>query len=117
MICTGRAPCSDENGRASLLTAKTSGIFCGISCYRGVCSPCRAQALDQQGHAARRDCTRDLVIRHAGAHPAEHAADAHRDIATLFGDRNDVALRFAFEAKAWPSIVQTHLLLFISYML
>jgi hypothetical protein len=40
-------------------------------------------------------------------------AEAHGDLAALFGDWNDVALRLAFETKAGPRVMQEHLLLSI----
>src|SRR3954468_730970 len=66
---------------------------------------------DELGYAARRDRASHLVVRHSGPHSAQHAAEAYRDLAALFGNRDDVALRFAFEPKARPGIVQQHLLL------
>jgi hypothetical protein len=85
--------------RFSLRTAKTHGIFRGIGRHRVIGRARRAQAFDQRPHAARRDRTGDLVVRHARAYAAQHAADADGDVAALLGDRNDVALRFAFEAR------------------
>src|SRR5262245_66038562 len=77
-----RAPSSikREWRHASPLMAKAPGIFCCISCYCGVGSTCRTQALDQQRHAACRDRACDFVIRHACAHPAQHATDTQRDL-------------------------------------
>src|SRR5215207_812401 len=91
-------------------TGKPLGVFCAVSCHGNVGGARRAQALDQRGYAARRDRTGHLVIRHAHTHPAEHAADADGDLTALFGDRNDVALRLAFEAKPRPRIMKQHLL-------
>jgi len=86
--------------------AQSAWIFRRIGCHLIVGAARRTQPLDQRGQPARRDRTCHFIIGHAGAHPAQHAADAHRDLLVFFGDRNDMALRFAFEAKSWPGIVQ-----------
>src|SRR5882757_2209864 len=95
------------------MTAEALGIFGSVGCHCIVGGARCPQALYQSRYTARRDRTGYFVIRHAGAHPAQHAAHAHGDLAALFCDRNDVALRFALEAKAAPRVMQQHLLLSI----
>ena len=97
----------------SLLAGKPPGIVRGICRYRIVGDACRTQPLNELGYPARRDRTGHLVVGHPGTHPAQHTADAHGDLAAFLGNRNDMALRFAFEAKARPRVVQQHLLLSI----
>src|SRR5262245_13604039 len=102
-----------ERQPASLLTAQALCILRGVNRHSIVGSAGRVQALDQLGNAARRDCTGHLVVRYPSADPAEHAANAYRDLAALLRDRNNVALRLAFEAEPRPGVMQQHLLLSI----
>src|SRR5712671_2835549 len=111
-IPTSSPGANEKNAKArSSLTGETLGVFRGISCHGIIGGTRCAQPLDQRGHTARRNRAGHLVVRYAGAHPAQHAAEAQGDLAALFGDWNDVALWFAFEAKARPGIMQQHLLL------
>ena len=93
------------------LLGEAFGIGAGVRRYLHIGTICGLETFQKFADLTGRNGARNLIVAHSGPDSAQHAANAQRNLARLFGDGDDVALGLTLDTKIGIRIMQHHRLL------